>query len=53
MDDIIKKYFYNINTGFVSSGKLYKKLKEDGHDIKLKDVSMKIRKSSRKQSENL
>ena len=38
MNEIIKKYFYNINTGFVSSGKLYKKLKEDGHDIKLKDV---------------
>ena len=38
MEQIIKDYFYNINTGFVSADKLYKKLKDDGHDVKLKDV---------------
>ena len=38
MNEIIEKYFYDINTGFVSSGKLFKKLKEDGHDVKLNDV---------------
>ena len=38
MDEIIKKYFYDIHTGFVSSNKLYRKIKEDGYDIKLNDV---------------
>ena len=38
MDDIIKKYFYDVNKGFVSVNKLYKKLKEDGHKIPLKQV---------------
>ena len=38
MDEIIKNYFYNIHTGFVSSDKLYRKIKADGYDIKLNDV---------------
>ena len=38
MDDIIKNYFYDVNKGFVSVNKLYKKLKEDGHKIPLKYV---------------
>ena len=38
MDEIIKDYFYDINTGFVSSEKLYRKIKADGYDIKLNDV---------------
>ena len=38
MDEIIKKYFYNIHIGFVSSDKLYRKIKADGYDIKLNDV---------------
>ena len=38
MDEIIKKYFYDIHIGFVSSDKLYRKIKADGYDVKLNDV---------------
>ena len=38
MDEIIKKYFYDVNKGFVSVNKLYKKLKDDGYKIPLKQV---------------
>ena len=32
-------FFYDVNSGYVSSYKLYKKLKEEGHtDIKFDDI---------------
>lgn len=40
----IKKYFYDPTLGFTSANKLYKKLKLDGYDVKLKDVKDFIQK---------
>ena len=37
-NEIIKKLYYDPQYGFLSAGKLYKKLIDDGYDIKYKDV---------------
>lgn len=37
-DEIIKKMYYDPQYGFLSAGKLYKKLFDDGYDIRYKDV---------------
>ena len=38
MDDKIKNYFYDINTGYVSANKLYRKMKDDGYDVTRKQI---------------
>ena len=38
MNDKIKNYFYDVNTGFVSANKLYKKMIEDGYDVSRKQI---------------
>ena len=37
-DDVLKKYFYDVNSGYVSADKLYTKMIEAGYDIKRADV---------------
>ena len=37
--EILNKYYYDKQTGFISAPRLHKKLKEDGHKITLKQVS--------------
>lgn len=37
-EDLVKELFYNPKTGFISAYKVYKKLKERGNDIKLREV---------------
>lgn len=43
MEDIIKEYYYNPNTGFKSSNKIYYHLKKDYPSITLKQVKRVIR----------
>ena len=38
MNKKIKNYFYDVNTGFVSSNKLYKKMIEDGYEVTRKQI---------------
>ena len=38
MNNKIKNYFYDVNTGFVSSNKLYKKMIEDGYEVTRKQI---------------
>ena len=33
MDEIIKNYFYDVNTGYVSANKLYQKMKDDKYNV--------------------
>ena len=38
MDEIIKNYFYDVNTGYVSANKLYQKMKEDKYNVTRKQI---------------
>ena len=38
MNDKIKNYFYDVNTGFVSANELYEKMIKDGHDVSRKQI---------------
>ena len=38
MNNKIKNYFYDVNTGFVSINKLYKKMIEDGYEVTRKQI---------------
>ena len=38
MNNKIKSYFYDVNTGFVSCNKLYKKMIEDGYEVTRKQI---------------
>ena len=37
-DEVLKKYFYDVQSGFVSASKLHKKLIDDGYNVKISDV---------------
>ena len=38
MDDKIKNYFYDINTGYVSANKSYQKMKDDKYNVTRKQI---------------
>ena len=38
MDEIIKNYFYDVNTGYVSAYKLYQKMKDDKYNVTRKQI---------------
>ena len=38
MDEIIKNYFYDVNTGYVSANKLYQKMKDDKYNVTRKQI---------------
>jgi hypothetical protein len=38
MDEIIKNYFYDVNTGYGSANKLYKKMKYDKYNVTRKQI---------------
>jgi len=44
MEEIIRRYYYDPKTGFISSNALHKKLRKDGHNISLKKVRDFIKK---------
>ena len=33
MNEIIKNYYYDVNTGYVSANKLYQKMKDDEYNV--------------------
>ena len=37
-DDVMKEYFYNVKSGYVSADKLHQKIVDAGYDISLSDV---------------
>lgn len=37
-EEVIKRYYYDPQLGFQSASKLFKKIKEDGHEVTYKDV---------------
>ena len=40
--EIIKKYYNDLKTGFVSANKLFYKLKEEGHKVKIYSIKKYI-----------
>ena len=38
MDEIIKNYFYDVNTGYVSANNLSKKMKDDKYNVTRKQI---------------
>ena len=38
MDEIIKSYFYDVNTGYVGANKLYQKMKDDKYNVTRKQI---------------
>ena len=38
MDEIIKNYYYDANTGYVSANKLYQKMKDDKYNVTRKQI---------------
>ena len=38
MDEIIKNYYYDVNTGYVSANKLYQKMKDDKYNVTRKQI---------------
>ena len=56
MNEIIKNYYYDANTGYVSANKLYQKMKDDKYNVTRKQIkelydsrSKQIKKLFRKQ----
>ena len=38
MEEIIKSYFYDVNTGYVSANKLYQKMRDDKYNVTRKQI---------------
>ena len=38
MDEIIKNYFYDVNTGYVSANKLNQTMKDDKYNVTRKQI---------------
>jgi len=53
MEEIIRRYYYDPKTGFISSNALHKKLCKDGHNISLNKVRDFIKKQETAQIRDL
>ena len=38
MDEIIEKYFYDVDAGYVSANKFYQKMKDDKYNVTRKQI---------------